>query len=830
MHLTVLEPTFTTISDTICYGESYTWAENGKTYTKSATVSVQYSSIYGCDSTITLHLTVLPANTETVVTEQFCFHDTFIWPLNGKSYNTSATDTVTLLDRHGCDSVVILQLTQLPHHETIIEDTICYGDTYLWAENGQSYSSSVVDSIVLPDSNGCDSVIFLHLTMLPEIPQTIYQDTICQGDKYTWYLTGQTYTTNTDTSVVLTNINGCDSVVRLMLYVRPIQETITNMTICYGESFEWEGNIYTTTTKRSLKYQDIYGCDSIVTLNLTVIPQIPTTTLYETICYGDTYVFAGQICDATATYTATLASKDGCDSTVTLHLTVLPEVPITQEYATICYGETYTWHAITYDASGDYTTTLLDANGCDSLITLHLTVLPEVPITEEYATICYGDTYTWHATTYNASGDYTTTLLDANGCDSLITLHLTVLPEVPITHLYDTICYGDTYIWQGTTYNTSGDYTTTLLDSNGCDSIVTLHLHVLQDIQPTQQHVSICYGETYVWNGAVYDQSGVYSTILTSVHGCDSIVKLILTVLPQNPITEETVSIASGTSYNWHGESYSVAGDYTTTLTDSHGCDSIVILHLQTVNSNLSVSTFEQCADDPFIEFYIDDYTTFRNIAFQWDEAAHSQHLHDTIVPVTGPYVSIPNTARAGEYNVQVSAVFNGQHFGAQSLTVTLLYPSSALDQHWDDFIGVLTHDYNGGYDFVSFQWYKDNEPLPGETRSYLSSALEFGASYSAMLEDANGVKLMTCPIIATPQTEISLYPSMLTPRQMIHIHTSQYATIQFFTLTGDLLYSTQQEPGEILVQAPDRTGLYIVQIMYHDNTNRVLTRKITVR
>jgi hypothetical protein len=159
-----------------------------------------------------------------------------------------------------------------------------------------------------------------------------------------------------------------------------------------------------------------------------------------------------------------------------------------------------------------------------------------------------------------------------------------------------------------------------------------------------------------------------------------------------------------------------------------------------------------------------------------------------------------------------------------------LLYPSSVLDQHWDDFIGVLTHDYNGGYDFVSFQWYKDNEPLPGETRSYLSSALEFGASYSAMLEDANGVKLMTCPIIATPQTEISLYPSMLTPRQMIHIHTSQYATIQFFTLTGDLLYSTQQEPGEILLQAPDRTGLYIVQIMYHDNTNRVLTRKITVR
>jgi hypothetical protein len=404
------------------------------------------------------------------------------------------------------------------------------------------------------------------------------------------------------------------------------------------------------------------------------------------------------------------------------------------------------------------------------------------------------------------------------------------LPEVPITHLYDTICYGETYTWHAATYNASGDYTTTLLDANGCDSIVTLHLHVLQDIQPTEQHVSICYGETYVWNGAVYDQSGVYSTILSSVHGCDSIVKLILTVLPQNPITEETVTIASGTSYNWHGESYSVAGDYTTTLTDSHGCDSIVILHLQTVNSNLSVTTFEQCADDPFLEFYIDDYTTFRNIAFQWDEAAHSQHLHDTIVRVTSPYISIPNTARAGVYDVQVSAVFNGQHFGAQSLTVTLLYPSSVLDQHWDDFIGVLTHDYNGGYDFVSFQWYKNNEPIPGENRSYIATSLEMGASYSALLEDANGVKLLTCPIIARHKEELSLYPSLLSPRQTMHLHSSHYATILFYTLNGDLIFSTEEEAGEILLQAPERGGLYIVQVIYHNNQNQVLTRKITVR
>jgi hypothetical protein len=393
-----------------------------------------------------------------------------------------------------------------------------------------------------------------------------------------------------------------------------------------------------------------------------------------------------------------------------------------------------------------------------------------------------------------------------------------------------TICYGESYEWEGLSYTTTTNRSLQYKDIYGCDSIVTLNLTVLPQIPVTTLNETICYGDTYTFAGQICDSTATYTATLASTDGCDSIVILHLTVLPEVPITEESVTIASGTSYNWHGASYSVAGDYTTILSDSHGCDSIVILHLQTVNPNISVSTFEQCADDPFIEFYIDDYTTFQDIEFQWDEAAHAQHLQDTIVQVVNDHISIPNTARAGVYNVQVSAVFNGLHFGTQSLTITLLYPASVLDQHWNDFIGVLTHDYNGGYDFVSFQWYKDNEPIPGETNSYIATNLEFGASYSALLEDANGVKLMTCPIIATRQDELSLYPSVLNPRQTIHIHISYHATIQFYTLAGDLLYSTQQEPGEILLQAPEIEGMYIVQVIYHNDANQILTCKITIR
>jgi hypothetical protein len=63
-----------------------------------------------------------------------------------------------------------------------------------------------------------------------------------------------------------------------------------------------------------------------------------------------------------------------------------------------------------------------------------------------------------------------------------------------------------------------------------------------------------------------------------------------------------------------------------------------------------------------------------------------------------------------------------------------------------------------------------------------------------------------------------------------MHLHISHYATILFYTLNGDLIYSTEEEAGDILLQAPERGGLYIVQVIYHNNENQVLTRKITVR
>lgn len=108
--------------------------------------------------------------------------------------------------------------------------------------------------------------------------------------------------------------------------------------------------------------------------------------------------------------------------------------PIYTEFSeSICYGETYTWNEQTYSEGGDYEQTFEAVNGADSIVTLHLTVHEQTSATTEEVTIDYGETYTWNGNTYSASGEYTITLQDANGCDYQATLNLTVNSNSPST-------------------------------------------------------------------------------------------------------------------------------------------------------------------------------------------------------------------------------------------------------------------------------------------------------------------------------------------------------------------------------------------------------------
>ena len=167
-------------------------------------------------------------------------------------------------------------------------------------------------------------------------------------------------------------------------------------------------------------------------------PEPVYTTISETLCYGESYEWNGQVYAKSGEYSQTFVAANGADSIVTLNLTILPAVPVTKETATVCHGETYDWQGTTYSESGEYSVTLKNVNGCDSVVTLNLTILPAVAPTSEEVTVAYGETYEWHGVVYAESGSYTITLQDENGCDYRATLHLTVLPNPEKTDLQPT--------------------------------------------------------------------------------------------------------------------------------------------------------------------------------------------------------------------------------------------------------------------------------------------------------------------------------------------------------------------------------------------------------
>src|SRR5690606_33906880 len=160
-----------------------------------------------------------------------------------------------------------------------------------------------------------------------------------------------------------------------------------------GQTYTFNGNTYNSTQIVTATFSSSGGCDSIVTLNLTVLPAL-TNALYDTICQGQTYTFNGNTYNGTQTVTATFSSAGGCDSIVTLNLTVLPALTSTI-YDTICQGQTYTLHVPTYARTPYATLFRSSSGGCDSIVTLNLTVLPALANTV-YDTICQGQTYTFN--------------------------------------------------------------------------------------------------------------------------------------------------------------------------------------------------------------------------------------------------------------------------------------------------------------------------------------------------------------------------------------------------------------------------------------------------
>ena len=433
LYLTVHPSAATTDTVTICasdlpYAYGDTLFELG---TPAFSVSdIHFSTIHGCDSIVTLSLTVNP----TAVTEDYltiCDNELpYTYADTVFETGTVSSDFIFHFSTvHACDSTVTLHLTVLPSsHRT---DTVVSCQPYTWI-NGETYSESTdAPFLVYQNALGCDSVVTLHLIILQA---TEYIDTIVACDAYTW-LDGNTYTESIVGPIVhFTDVLGCDNAT-VTLNLTILYSSTSEDTVEACDSYTWiDGVTYTESTdEATMVYTNAVGCDSVVTLHLTLYHSVQQAD-EQVACDSYTWVNGETYTESTNTPTITYTSSTGCDSVVTLNLTVNHSVS-TEETLSICGSDLpYTYADTVFDettpASSVSNFHFSTVNGCDSLVTLYLTVNPTF-LTDEYVDITRDDLpYTYGDTIFDINtpdtSAFTFHFATVDGCDSIVTLHLTI--------------------------------------------------------------------------------------------------------------------------------------------------------------------------------------------------------------------------------------------------------------------------------------------------------------------------------------------------------------------------------------------------------------------
>ncbi len=663
------------VNASICQGQSYFF--NGANRTVQGTYLDTLINVAGCDSFVTLNLIVnaLPTAAITPATVSICSGSSAsLTASGGTAYSwsnslgsnatvsvsptTTSTYTVTVTNANNCSATASRTVTVTTFNTGSISASICQGQSYFFNGADRTVQGAYLDT--LTSVNGCDSILTLNLTVnaLPTAAISPATASVCSGSgisltvsggtAYTWSnslgnnaTVSVSPTSATTYTVTVTNADNCSATASRTVTVKSTSTGIVNASICQGQSYFFNGanrtsqGVYLDTLTNSV------GCDSIVTLNLTVnaVPVAGISPASATICNGASvqltasggvsYTWSNTANTAvtnvspsnTTTYTVTVTGANNCSATASRTVTVnsLPAAAINGP-TTICTGlsatltasggTSYSWSnglgntaqiTVSPGSNTSYIVTVTDINNCSATASATVDVTSAPVATISGATqVCAGEsvsltanggnTYQWAnglgntaqiSVSPTTTTTYTVTATVGVNCSAAAS-HTIVVYQAAASQFSASICAGGSYAFNGQQLTQGGSYKDTLQTVHGCDSVVTLNLTVNAPLTGnfTQE---ICTGGSYTFNGVQLTQAGLYKDTIQTTGGCDSIVTLNL-IFKNALQTSVRDTICDGATYLFNGTGITQGGVYSDTLTSSAGCDSIVTLTL-VVNS-----------------------------------------------------------------------------------------------------------------------------------------------------------------------------------------------------------------------------------------------------
>lgn len=376
-------------------------------------------------------------------------------------------------------------------------------DTFTGTQ-GEEYQVSIVRiSVCLPAS------VTENITFKPY--PTVHFDTVvkCQGQTYSLgksvYNTAGTYK---DTIVE----NGCLKIVQTTLSFLTASLDTIKRSLCYGDTIYIRGK---AVSQSGIYYDSLinrFGCDSVLMFDIKVLAATPSTTsLYDTICLGESRVFNNQTLTSSGTYVAKYTNVLGCDSTVTFYLTVITPVIISRNIS-ICSGDTFKIDTFKFTKTGKYNISYKSGKNCDSTIEVNLIVNPSYFFSSKAST-CLGKSVTFFGQNYSISGLYYKTFQTSNGCDSIYEMDLHIYRIIGAEN-YE-FCQGDSLKILNRYVKTSGDYYDTFKLPSGCDSFHLTKVKV-NSWPVTQIDTIICVDDSFEYKNKVYRLPTIISDTIFS--------------------------------------------------------------------------------------------------------------------------------------------------------------------------------------------------------------------------------------------------------------------------------------------------------------------------
>lgn len=216
INLSFSQPEEDTLDVTAC--DSYASPSGNYTWTTSGTYYDTLSTVLGCDSLLTINLTVNYSMNDTLV---IAACDSYGSPSGNYTWTTSGMYYDTIPTMAGCDSLLVIDLTISYSTSDTLDVSEC--DSYISPSGNNTWTTSGTYSDIIPNAAGCDSLLTINLTITYSTNSSM---TASACESYTAE-DGMTYTQSGNYDVIIPNAAGCDSIISLDLTIDNIDTNIT---------------------------------------------------------------------------------------------------------------------------------------------------------------------------------------------------------------------------------------------------------------------------------------------------------------------------------------------------------------------------------------------------------------------------------------------------------------------------------------------------------------------------------------------------------------------------------------------------------------------------